>query len=1129
MSLLRLAYVVAIRRIIASWRLELVLFLGILLAVALMSSGVVFSELLADAALRRALELAEPDEANWTVRSYSDLRDPSQVQRSDTPYQVSIDFVDANVAAPVEPYLKNREHLFETSSFYFTGQPQFELEDTRRPRGNIAFMTGLYPERVQMVEGRWPASTGTGAPTRESPLEVAIDKNGADLLQVGAGAEMDVYSTSARESVPTMPVRVVGVFERLDTEGDFWFTAKDTFSSTQYPFAWVPLFTTEDTILQRVASVYPSTYSNITWNFYVDRHGVRAGDVDDLRRALQAAENEAVFRLEEGSARIKLGRVLDDYEEQLLLARIPLFLMIVLVIGMLIYYLSLVAGLIVKSRGNEIAMLKSRGSTTLQIGILSLVEGLLLSVPAIVLGPLLALGVSRVLGNLFFDFSPPAGDLVSAALSPQAFLLGVGGALLAVAVLTISTLFSARQGIVEFRQAGARPPRLPLMQRYYLDILSLAIIGLLWWQIERRGSFLVRPLGSGDLEIDYSLMLGPVLGLLGFGLLVMRFFPLMAALMARLAEISGPAWLVQALRRVSRDPAIPGTLVVLLMLASALGVIGAGLSSTLQGSQRDRALYAAGADLRVQHYGDRTPVAMLGVSDRAAEEIEGMTAAEVERTRGHLMATALSTEGVTVLAVDADRIEDVAWYRSQFSDGKSLGELAASISSDNSPIIDDGILLPEDATGLSLWVQPGRRLRGTSLDARLKDAQGLYFDVVLGNLNYRGWRRLDSGLAPAPRRTRAGRDDPPVVVHHPVTLIALKVTHRFGGATEPGVVFLQDLTARTPRGDSLLEGFRSTEGWHVVEDYSNPGLISLEASESAPREGASTSTALTWSPRVTSGLLGVRPGIPEEPMPAIVSNSLLEAADARMGDTLAIGMLAVSLPIRAVEGADFFPTLDPKEGHFVVVDLETFNHYFNLHGRNLAGGSNELWASLNGGQHSPESVVQQVNDLGINTARTMLAAEMVAQRVKQPLVNAGWGGLLVLMFLALVLASGSGVMLFSYMDMRERQAEFALLRTIGFSTGQLNGVVWFNLFLVVVFGIGLGTLAGHLIGASLLPILEVAEEGVRVAPPMVFRTDWVTLLISYGVLAGVTACTVVWLAWLTSKLDVQRVLRIGEA
>jgi hypothetical protein len=247
-----------------------------------------------------------------------------------------------------------------------------------------------------------------------------------------------------------------------------------------------------------------------------------------------------------------------------------------------------------------------------------------------------------------------------------------------------------------------------------------------------------------------------------------------------------------------------------------------------------------------------------------------------------------------------------------------------------------------------------------------------------------------------------------------------------------------------------------------------------------------------------------------------------------LGDTLTVGTVSVSLPIKAVAVADYFPTLNPREAPFVLVDLRTFIHYNNLHGPNLVGGSNELWISLDGEGPSPVAVVEELNGLGIGVGETHIASEMVSQRMEQPFVTAGWGGLLVLMFMVLVLASASGVMLFSYTDTRDRHTEFALLRTLGFSRRQLNGVVWFNLLLVVVLGIGLGTWAGQQIGASVLPILEVAEEGILVTPPMVLRINWSILAVTYLTLVTVAALTVAWLAWLTAKLEVHRVLRIGE-
>ena len=63
-ALSRLGYIIAVRRIVSGWWLELVLFAGILLAVSLLSSGVIFSNMLAEAALRHALTQATPEQAN---------------------------------------------------------------------------------------------------------------------------------------------------------------------------------------------------------------------------------------------------------------------------------------------------------------------------------------------------------------------------------------------------------------------------------------------------------------------------------------------------------------------------------------------------------------------------------------------------------------------------------------------------------------------------------------------------------------------------------------------------------------------------------------------------------------------------------------------------------------------------------------------------------------------------------------------------------------------------------------------------------------------------------------------------------------------------------------------------------
>jgi ABC-type antimicrobial peptide transport system permease subunit len=213
----------------------------------------------------------------------------------------------------------------------------------------------------------------------------------------------------------------------------------------------------------------------------------------------------------------------------------------------------------------------------------------------------------------------------------------------------------------------------------------------------------------------------------------------------------------------------------------------------------------------------------------------------------------------------------------------------------------------------------------------------------------------------------------------------------------------------------------------------------------------------------------------------------------------------------------------------VVADLRTLTHYGNRHNARVIGGPDELWLDLMEGQETGPGVISALAEQGLKVRDYRLSSELVQQRLDQPLTNASWGGLLVLMFLALVLASASGIVLFCYLDTRERQTEFALLRTLGSSRNQINGIVWFNLLVIVACGVGLGAWSGQQIGTSILPVLEVAEGGSRVTPPMVLQTSWGALLIAYLVLAGVTFGTVLWLAWFTTRMEIQQVLRAGEA
>ena len=1102
----------------ANWQLEFVLLLGILLAVALLSSSVVFSDLLAEAALRRSLTEASPEQVNVWIRTFNDLDDPA-VQGRDSSYRKSVELVEGRINPLLTDWVTGYNQLFETATFYFTGHPQLELADELRPRGKIQYMTALaQPERAHLVEGRWPGAGGV-------PVEVVVDQTGSRLLQLGVGQGFTVLPATGDKSPKKLDVEIVGVFERADPADEFWDGFENDFSYQDDRWTIIPLFTAEEALVEQVGTVFAGIHTNTTWVFELDRSAVQAGEVGDIHRALRRVRGEVITRLDNGSLSVRLDRVLTKYSEELTLARIPLLLMVLLVTGILAYYLALVAGLIVRSRSTEIAMLRSRGSTPIQIGMLVFVEGVLLAIPAVVLGTLASPLVATALGGLFFQVEADLGF----GISWSAFLLGIGGAALAVSVWTISTLVAARKGIVEHRQVGARPATAPFLHRYYLDILLLALIAVLWWQTQNRGSFLVAAPGSRELTIDFSLLLGPVLGLLALGLLVLRFFPMLVAVLARVMEPVGAAWLVQGLRRVSRDPIVPGSLVVLLMLATSLGVIGSAFSSTLDRSQRDRAMYEAGADFWLQHNGNIVPKAQLGLAEELQAQGLAAAAAEGRRVNARPLTEGFSTTRVIALAVDTSNFDQVGWYRPDFDGTGSLKELMSAIAPEDPEFSDDGIPLPAETTALAVWVHPDRPESRLSLGARLRDASGRYFDINLGELREEGWQRIEAPVLlpePTSAQRRLGYGER-AELEPPLTLMSLQINRR-GSAGEPGAVFFDVIIAVTPDEMVPVSSPQIESRWNVVEDFIRPGLKSIDASSSVKRGMQPRSFRFSWATGGT-GLHGVRHGEPEAPLPAIVSPAMLEVAEVEVGDTLAVGVSTFAMPIKIVAVADFFPTLDPREQPFIVTDLRAFMHYANRHNQRIVGGPNELWVSLPPGQDDVSPIIDLLAERNLRVQESRLSAELVEERQNQPLTSASWGGLLVLMFLALVLASASGVVLFSYLDTSERQTEFALLRTMGSSRGQVNGVVWFSLVLVVVCGIGLGTWAGQQIGASILPILEIGEGGTRVTPPMVLQTNWRTLMGAYLVLASVTAATVVWLAWFTGRMEVQRVLRAGEA
>ena len=159
----------------------------------------------------------------------------------------------------------------------------------------------------------------------------------------------------------------------------------------------------------------------------------------------------------------------------------------------------------------------------------------------------------------------------------------------------------------------------------------------------------------------------------------------------------------------------------------------------------------------------------------------------------------------------------------------------------------------------------------------------------------------------------------------------------------------------------------------------------------------------------------------------------------------------------------------------------------------------------------------------------MLFRSLRQQQDEDPLVAAGWEGVLFLSFLAVLILSALGFLVASFLTAQTRALEFAILRTMGFSRRQILGVVSFEQLFIIAVAMGLGTLVGLRLGVLMLEFLGITEKGEEVIPPFQLVTDWGTIGVAYGILGAVFLVTIAIVVLAYARLAVARVLRLGES
>src|SRR5690606_25857337 len=131
----------------------------------------------------------------------------------------------------------------------------------------------------------------------------------------------------------------------------------------------------------------------------------------------------------------------------------------------------MVSHLIASRQKNEIAVLRSRGAARWQIIASYLVEGIMLCGVALLLGPMLGVVLTEMLGasNGFLQFVQRVR--LPVRITEDAIRYGAIAAAACLVIMIIPVLAATRVSIVNYKQQMARQASTPLWHKMFLDVI----------------------------------------------------------------------------------------------------------------------------------------------------------------------------------------------------------------------------------------------------------------------------------------------------------------------------------------------------------------------------------------------------------------------------------------------------------------------------------------------------------------------------------------------------------------------------------------------------------------------------------------------------------------------------------
>ncbi|WP_208765705.1 FtsX-like permease family protein [Kitasatospora cineracea] len=987
------------------------------------------------------------------------------------------------------------------------------------------------PQRfAELTQGAWPAGAG----------QVALSESVARQVGVSAGGTVPLVRANG-----VLPVTVSGVYRQVPGSEPLW--RAWAVSSSLKGSEGVALASRE---LLRANPALRGEL-DVQWTALPDPGRLRVDGVAALRSRVERLTGgdaaKAVFRGAEPSvgalrAFSDLPVALDELRSPMLVARSGMLVPVTMLGVLSAVTMVLTARQLADFRRAELLLQLARGSGRARLVGAAGVEWALCTVPAAVLGVWAAGPLLRVLERLGL----PVEGAAAAAAGGAAWAVAGTALVLHGCAALLPVVWTPDGGE---REAPPRSARRAVAQRAGADLVLAAVAVLAYLQL-RQYQGLLSP-ASSAVGFDPVLVAAPVVMTVAAALLLLRLLPPLGRALEALARRGRGLVAPLSGWQVSRGRAGQGAPVLLMALALAVGALTTTVIAGEAPSDRDRAAFAVGADLRVT--GGELP---SGARYGALAGLPGVAAVTpLVSEQGEVRGSRATVVGVDTAAVrpvaTSERMASGAWVhavpavRSDLERGSldgQLGQLGAGV-----PV--HGMVLEgrPSAVEVQVSVASVERTGPVWLLVQVEDAGGLV-STVRARLTPDGVSRavslpLGSGALHYPVQVTglSLRSTPVREFRRPTLTLAVSgiagaalpegvrwadVTRGVAGATGLGCPGRSDAGQASkvpgagvcevsqPAGGLLSAVVRGVDPGIGVPD--GPGAESFVLSS-----GADTVSFALLPPGGAQKAAG-RGGV----VPAVVNAAFLRETGYGVGQEVRVMSGEEDrFGLRIVGELADLPGGAGRDEPQALVDVRALSAARAVLG--LGPVADEAWllaaVSKDGAVRAERAVAADPRLGRVESARAAAAA------LAEDPFRSGRRSALVLSLVLSPVFAVAGFTVHAVGSARSRRREFAVLRALGVRRRQLAGVLRLEQSVVVGFAVLLGGVLGIVLAAVVLPLVMVDGGGRAVFPSLELTVGWgwtAAVVLATGLGAG---SVVLVLSRMLARVDLARELRAGES